>query len=967
MPPRSRRPLTSGLCTFVVLAAASGSAQDPPAADRSAVSIVHTGRSLGALGVLQDSDEHDLVLEEAARRALPVRLATRLCWRAPGLTVFSPDGDLTEDSLQSAIAGARSGGAATRHPALRSNNATLIADPDRRSPDPLALVLANPRVALDFPDLVESTVSVRRIPGASPDRDIIVVTEGDPAWPTAPGTWARGIVNRIDVGDATAYELAVNLGPMGSRATVLDRLTRASRAGAAATLLVDLGHRDGDLGLERHDRARVDYTALTRLGYRVVVPSELELALGAAGLAALKREFPLIRFFAANVTAAGEHASLFEPHAIVGIGGLQIGLFGLVDPDLRGLLAGGALADFTVEPPVDAAARAVAALRQAGADAVVMLSNLHPRDNALVAREVAGIDAIAADLHVRWSPEAVHTEVELPGRPATRPGSPALVARSFANGLGAGRLDLGFTRDPRGRAVLTSMAHELAPVTDREPPDAALVSALRTMARAAERPRGLPLVPDFNVLAARRPSLRAFDSTAALGRISKPMWEEALARLIRYRAGTEVALIRKLPHFPPAIGELYEADVRAWLWTEDAIVTLDLSGADLRVILAEDVKGDLVISGLDRATGLVHGRPIDDLSYYRVATTDLLLDGARFRSLGRGRRAARLFRTGPDGSLERDGVGQPLPIRTFVLGELARLRRDGATDRYLDTMARLLDRDPPFEPLMTFRFDRPTLFASANRVVNNEAYGQVPESRILGGNNAVFGATGRFVLSFDRQRTGVDLGARVAYAKQSTEVVSGGYADSETADDIKVDLTLRRKIAGARRQAQPFLRAIVDSEFTATVGASGIANPHELRLQGVGGLLLVPGPHWRTLEIGAVVEQDVAVGHLEFGARVSSDQIWAFGPMGRLTYRLLNDFTYLFPGARDRASDLSVRYDLTSEIQIPLADELALSVAADLFVFKGKVEETREPGASLLMRVGLTYDRLWKPRYQPLF
>ncbi len=957
-----------GLCACVVLAGRPGAAQDRAAttADRTAVSIVYTGRSLGALGVLQDPDEHDLLLEEASRRALPVRLATYICWRAPGLTVFSPAGDLAEADLAAILTAPSFGESLGPRLALRSNNATLVADPDRASPDPLALILGNPRAARDFPDLIESPVSLRRIRHPVPGGDVLIAAEGDPVWPADAAAWTRAVVNRIDAGGTTLYELAVNLGQIGPRATVLDRLARAAPAGAAI-LLVDLGHRDGDLGLERADRARVDYTALTRLGYRVVVPSEFELALGAGALASLERDFPLIRFLAANVTARGEHASLFEPHAIVELGGLRIGLFGLVDPDVRGLLAGGALAEFTVEPPVDAAARATAALRLAGADAVVMLSNLHPRDNALVAREVAGIDAIVADLHVRWSPEALRTQVDLTDRPAVRPGSPALVARSFANGLGAGRLDLGFRRDGRGRSTLASLTHQLESVTDRVPPDAALVSALRAMASAAERPRGQALVPDFGVLAGRRPSLGQFDATTALGRISKPMWEEALARLIRYQAGAEVAIIRKLPHFPPAIGELHEADVRAWLWTEDAIVTLDLSGADLRAIIAEDAKRDLVVSGLDRATGLVHGRPLDDLSYYRVATTDLLLDGARFRAFDRGRRAARRFHVRDDGSLERAGAGQPLPVRTFVLGELARLRRDGATDRYLDAMARLLDRDPPFEPLMTFQFDRPTLFASANRTVNGEAYGRVPESRILAGNNSVIGAMGRFVLSFDRPRTGFDLGARLAYARQSARVASGAYADSETADDIKIDVTARRKLARPRWQAQPFVRAIVDSEFTPTVGAAGLANSHELRLQGVGGVLLVPGRHWRQLELGAVVEQDVALDHLEWGARVSSQHWWGFGPFRKMTYRLFNDVTYFFPAAHDSASDLAVRYDMTHEVQIPLADELSLSVAADLFVFRDKVTSTREPGASLLVRVGLTYDRLWKPRYQPLF
>lgn len=78
------------------------------------------------------------------------------------------------------------------------------------------------------------------------------------------------------------------------------------------------------------------------------------------------------------------------------------------------------------------------------------------------------------------------------------------------------------------------------------------------------------------------------------------MWEELLARLLRHRAAAEVAIVRTLPHFPPAIGELHDAEVRAWLWTEDAIVVLDLSDADLKALLGEDTRGDLVTAGIDR-------------------------------------------------------------------------------------------------------------------------------------------------------------------------------------------------------------------------------------------------------------------------------------------------------------------------------------------------------------------------------
>jgi hypothetical protein len=78
-----------------------------------------------------------------------------------------------------------------------------------------------------------------------------------------------------------------------------------------------------------------------------------------------------------------------------------------------------------------------------------------------------------------------------------------------------------------------------------------------------------------------------------------------------------------------------------------------------------------------------------------------------------------------------------------------------------------------------------------------------------------------------------------------------------------------------------------------------------------------------------------------------------------------NEATYFLPAHLDGPSTLALRYNMVHELLIPLMDELSLSVAADMFVFQGKVAATRHPATSTLLRVGITYDRRWKPRYQP--
>jgi len=845
------------------------------------VSLIYTGRSLGALGVLRAQDEHELLTEQALAEGLEFKLVSHAAWRAPGVTVFLPSEEPEGDELPAILAARDTAERIAAVPALRSGNVLIVQDPnpDRQEMDLLGLLMRNPRRATDFPDLDTTRVTVYRLRSIRGNRAIIVAEEGA-VFPSDSAAWTRGEINRVDIGDSRIFELPHNLVEMGSRATLLSRIRRDAERRAAATLLVDLGERDGDLGVEREARARIDYAVMRRLGYSLSVPFEFELALGAEGLARLRDSLPGYRFLAANVTA--RDSTLFESSWTLHAGGITIGLFGLVDPDVRDVLPRARLDDFTITSPLEAARRAVRRLRASGVDAVVALSNLHPSDNAAIARDVAGIDAIVADLHVRWSPETIRTEVVLPDRPVSRPGSPALVARGFSNGLGIGRLDLTFHAPaPDQPQHLAGLSHSLESVTDRPPADLDVVRQIRDMAQVERRPRGELMFPAFLELAEAHPELRTFDETTAQGRVSKRMWEEALARLLRNAARAEVAIIRKLPHFPPLIGKLHEDEIRSWLWTEDQVVVVDVLGSDLAAIIGEDREGDLVLSGVTRDALRVMGRPLDPQVYYRVATTDVLFDSPRFAEFSNGRRVNRLFREDDVDLLHPDRHGQPLGLRELAITELRRIRAMGKGDEYLDRIARLVAPDQAYQSLFTFNFDRPTLWASLNQVYNNEGYGSVPESRVTAPNSWVAGVNGRFKATYDRQRFATDLGLLVAYARQSADNADGSKQVTESADDLKLDLTLRPKARDGRWS--PFVRGLFDTEFTPTVNPeTGAENPRQLALRGVGGMLRAPTRHWRTVEAGVALENDFGINRFQYGIQGRTDARWPPTP-GRTT------------------------------------------------------------------------------------
>lgn len=936
---------------------------DSAAARPSALSIIYTGRSLGALGALRSQDEHELLTEQANRQGLPFKLVSHASWRAPGLSIFlpsdEPDGDELPRLLALRAGAERLGDVA----ALRSANALLIQDPDKAADarDLLALLKENPRTVADFPDLRPARASVFR---ANLTKKKVAYFVEEPGVPfiTDPALWDVGEMNRIDAGNGRVFELPLNLAQIGPRATLVKRFVADAKSRRAVPIVVDLGAQNGDMGVDDLQRARIDMAALRRLGYEIVVPFEFELGLGAAALSQVTKAEGGFTILAANVTS--KTPGLLAPTRVVEAGGLRFGLVGLVDPAVKGTLSRRVLGDWTFEDPVAAASREVQKLRLAGVDAVFALSNLSPALNADISRRVTGIDALIADLHVRWSPETLRTRVDLPDRPYSRPGSPALVARGFANGLGVGRVDAETARDDRPGVHVSALRHELASVTDRVPGDMSLTAEVRSMRDAVKGERGEMLVPSFIELEAALPSLRSYDATTAQGRISKGMWEDFMARLLRRHGLAEIAIIRTLSHFPPLIGKLHEDEVREWLWTDESVVTVDLRGADLRQVLSEDTGGELVLSGFDRKTGLINGRPLDGGALYRVATTDLLFEGARFRAFERGRRPRRTFRPGRTG-LVASSAGGAVLLRDLVLDELRRIRTEAKGEAQIRRVAALLAPDPRFERLSSFYFDRPTLFGSLVQGFGNENYGQVPESRVAVERNSLIGASGRFRLIQDRQSFTTEYGASVAYSKQSTSLISGMRRSIELSDDLRFDVTVRSRL-GAGRKAGIFARAGYDTEFTPTIDpATGRRNARQSTLAGVLGLMRAGSPHLRALEVGGTAETDLA--RHTFVAGVSARAEFQAGRPGALNYRLRNDVAWFPYTGEPDPSVLSLRYNMVHEVLFPLFDELSLSVAADGFLFRGVMPDNRRPGFSMMLRVGLTYDRLWKPRYQPLF
>ncbi|MDQ8146042.1 MAG: hypothetical protein P3A27_08245, partial [Gemmatimonadota bacterium] len=142
------------------IAIGRAAAQVAPSPER--VSIIYSGRSLGALGVRRAQDEHELLTEQARAEGQTFKLVSHVAYRAPGIVVFLPSAEPTGSELAEVIARRAEAEVATEVRALASATVVLLQDPWNPEPDLLAMLQRNPRRLSEFPDLVPITLRVSR-------------------------------------------------------------------------------------------------------------------------------------------------------------------------------------------------------------------------------------------------------------------------------------------------------------------------------------------------------------------------------------------------------------------------------------------------------------------------------------------------------------------------------------------------------------------------------------------------------------------------------------------------------------------------------------------------------------------------------------------------------------------------------------------------------------------------------------
>ncbi|MDP2339951.1 MAG: hypothetical protein Q8O67_03250 [Deltaproteobacteria bacterium] len=705
-----------------------------------------------------------------------------------------------------------------------------------------------------------------------------------------------------------------------------------------------------------------------------------DLALGVDDVRALAAS-GAAPFVAANLRDS--HGEPVVPaHRLLVVDGRRIAVMGLVDPGALSAVPADVAAGWHVLPPGPALEEAREAVAVDKPDVVVLIA---PAETLAVELSVArGVDVVVGDfaaLELTGKDEEVHRTSD------DAPATPLLIVRAPAMAVGK----LSFTVDVAGHVaavahrVVPILPHALKTTTTTTTTAPSSFGADPWFARAA--PNAGIALPDLGLVVARTPALVPLvfgDAVLVRGRVrripggdparfSDPLWGRFIARIARESLDADVVLVRNLHRRDDVAGPLTRSVVEGWLPPNERVHVVELKGDQL-LRLTEALRAregdprtpasDLVFTSglaLDPKGATVRGRAIEALRHYRVGVTDAAASLPEIAAALAGRHVD-------------DASGFRL------LRELARTRiaalgdgRGDFDDVRLDELGALLDDDARTKPaLWSLRVEDLSATGSAYRNgAGIERFANSRETRATTPNLLSLGLAADVAFVYDAPGFAWESRAKTAFTGLFIEIP--GVPPQEQADDVVIATEVRfgplDLLGGA--PLLPFARVAFDSEWTPTPDRSvrpplqPATLPHQALLQESVGIALRPPGSWlKDLRVGAIVQEDgseatagVALDkalHYDVGVIAGLSLALA---LGSATLTSDTDVRYFVADPDDRPEDLGVRLRSIEKLRVPLSDELAVFVFADLFVLTSKSFDASS--GSVVLGAGLSFARVF--------
>ncbi len=409
----------------------------------------------------------------------------------------------------------------------------------------------------------------------------------------------------------------------------MDRLATAIKQvradGDANVLLLDAGDAIGDTMIADETKGGAVLQIMNALGYDAMTIGNHEPDFTAARLRELAGEarFPIL---AANVRDRKTGELFTKPYLIREIGGVKVGILGLAYPNTPLTTAKKNVAEleFRDIPPV--AAEFVPKMRKEGAEIVIALTHYGLGADIKLAQSVPGIDIIVGGHS--------HNRVY----PAIKEGE-TIIVQAGAHGSDLGRLDLTVSNGKivRHESKLILLDHDQIGSDSKT---AKLITDITAPFKAKlEESLGEAASPIIRAqtIGGAKPRKRDEQSPA----------DSLFADILRTETKSDIALLPGVGYGVaiPA-GPITAADLRNLVPHESKVVTMKLTGTQVRAILEQAVENAYTddpqrkVGGMIQVSGVrfahddkrvsevrVGDEPLDPARKYRVATNSMLAGG----------------------------------------------------------------------------------------------------------------------------------------------------------------------------------------------------------------------------------------------------------------------------------------------------------------------------------------------------
>jgi len=390
-----------------------------------------------------------------------------------------------------------------------------------------------------------------------------------------------------------SYEGEKNLGGFARCATQI----RTWRLENPHSLLIDVGDvfQGTEIGLRT--QGQVMLRAFELLGYDGWVIGNHEFDWGPEPLERLITTSP-VPALCANARLEGAAFERVKPWILREVAGIRIGILGLTTPGLPYWLQPELTKGFEATDPAPAAAAAVAELRDAGADAIVIAAHMGTRsegDN--FANRIEAIARAVPDAAVIL---AGHTHRDIPSSRVRG----VLYTQANYHGLNVGKTDLFF--DPDSKRLLAAEASTVR-MGDSVTPDPVVLSS---SARDLEDSR--------LALAAKAGSIKETLSARSQGTVPSDVQRLIGTSIFQCLASRGVrvdgVLHGSFAREDIAPGDLRVGDCWKIIPYENFVLLADFSPSEMALVL-----GDAAKSGGASTLALLGCRPDDPNKRYRIA------------------------------------------------------------------------------------------------------------------------------------------------------------------------------------------------------------------------------------------------------------------------------------------------------------------------------------------------------------